>query len=215
MRLEDDGSLTTIDDWADVYEGDVAYDELAVSPDGDVWLVGMVRWDGPKAEVLLRFDGEGWEVIPGPEGFMNVARGNSLDIGPDGALWVNTSNGYWGAQGVHGLARFDDPGWTNFSEADGVQDWGGEGFFPFDLLTVAPDGSPWMNGARDGNGCGGVGHYDGATWTSYLGDSCVHDLAIAPDGSVWVRANRYREDGVALGGVDTYVITPEAVATTE
>ncbi len=45
MRLEDDGSLTTIEDWADVYDGDAAWYQLAVSPDGDVWLVGTPRWD--------------------------------------------------------------------------------------------------------------------------------------------------------------------------
>ena len=212
LRVEDDGTMTTMDGWADGYEGDVAFDELAVSPDGDVWLIGMERWDGPEAEALLRFDGSEWEVIPGPERFLNHLFGNSLDIGPDGALWVNASNGYSGGQGVGGLARFDDEGWTTFSEADGVQDWGGEGFIATDLLTVAPDGSLWMNGAHDENGCGGVAHYDGTTWSSYLRYSCVHDLAIALDGSVWVRANTYRMGGNALGGVDTYVITPEAVA---
>ncbi len=215
MRLEDDGSLTTIDDWADVYEGDVAYDELAVSPDGDVWLIGMVRWDGPEAEALLRFDGDAWEVIPGPEGFLNHLLGNSLDIGPDGTLWVHTRDPEGDDWNGAGLARFDDPGWTAFTEVDGVQDWGGESLPATDLLEVAPDGSLWMNGARDGDACGGLAHYDGTTWTSYLGDSCIHDLAIAPDGSVWVRATRYGMDRVALGGVNTYVIRPEAGATTE
>jgi len=215
MRLEDDGSLTTIDDWADVYEGDVAYDELAVSPDGDVWLIGMVRWSGPEAEALLRFDGSEWEVIPGPEGFLNHPMGRSMAFGADGTLWVNTNYPAEDDWRVGGLARFDDPGWTAFTEADGVQDWGGESLPATDLLEVAPDGSLWMNGARDGDACGGLAHYDGTTWTSYLGDSCVHDLAIAPDGSVWVRATRYGMDGVALGGVDTYVIRPEGGATTQ
>ena len=72
-----------------------------------------------------------------------------------------------------------------------------------------------MNGPADDEGCGGVAHYDGATWDSYLGESCVHDLAIAPDGSVWVRANTYGMDGDPLSGVGTYVITPGAVAATE
>ncbi len=39
LRLEDDGSLTTFD-WSDVYGGDAHRLELAVTPDGDVWLVG-------------------------------------------------------------------------------------------------------------------------------------------------------------------------------
>ena len=53
-----------------------------------------------------------------------------------------------------------------------------------------------------------MAHYDGTTWTSYLVDSCIHDLAIAPDGSVWLRAD-------ADDRVNTYVIRPEAGATTE
>jgi hypothetical protein len=208
LRVEDDGTMTTIDDWADVY----AYDELAVSPDGDVWLIGMERWDGPEAEALLRFDGEEWEVVPGPEGFMNVPWGNSLDIGADGALWVNTSNGYWGAQGVGGLARFDDPGWTMFGEADGVEPWGAQGFIATGLLEVAPDGSLWMNGSPGDDGCGGVAHYDGTTWTSYLRPYCVHDLSVAPDGSAFVRAELEQVSwGDSSWKVGLYVITPEAV----
>ena len=67
LRLEDDGSLTTIEDWSDVYDGDANPFQLAVSPDGDVWLVGR-GVAIPGAEVLLRFDGEGWEAIPVPRG---------------------------------------------------------------------------------------------------------------------------------------------------
>jgi len=214
LRLEDDGTLTTSEYWADVYDGVVSPDELAVSPDGDVWLIGMVRWDGPDAEALLRFDGTEWEVNPGPESFLNLPIGNSLAFGPDGSLWVNTSNGYSGSQGVGGLARFDDPGWTAFTEADGVQNWGAQGFVATDLLAVAPDSSLWMNGAPD-DGCGGVAHYDGTTWTSYLVDSCIHDIAIAADGSAWLRASIYAAGGDAVRGLATYVITPEAVAGSE
>ena len=82
VRLEDDGSLTTIDDWADVYEGGVAYDELAVSPDGDVWLIGMERWDGPEAEALLRFDGNEWELIPVPRGSGTSSSATRSTSGP-------------------------------------------------------------------------------------------------------------------------------------
>ncbi len=207
LRLEDDGSLTTIEDWADIFDGDVAYDEVAVSPDGDVWLIGG-GVGFPAAEVLLRFDGEGWEVIPGPEGFLNAEVGRSIGFGPDGTLWAHTSYPVDDDWDVGGLARFDDPGWTMFTEADGVKPWGGLGWFYTDLITVAPDGSLWLNGRSTGGGCDGVDHYDGTTWTSYLRDSCVHDLAIAPDGSVWLRAG-------ADDRVYTYVIRPEAGVTTE
>jgi hypothetical protein len=221
LRVEDDRSVTTVADWSEVYDGDVAYDEVVVSPDGDVWLIGTVRLDGPEAEALLRFDGEAWEVIPGPEGFLNHYAGRSMAFGDDGTLWVNTNHPEddWQERGdwrVGGLARFDDPGWTIFTEADGVEDWGGQGFIATDLLSVAPDGSLWMNGIDDVSGCDGVDHYDGRTWTSYLRKVCVHDLALAPDGSVWVRADVEAGSWNATSyDVGLYVITPEAVTARE
>jgi hypothetical protein len=216
MRLEDDGSLTAVEDWADVYAGDVSAYEVAVSPDGDVWLIGAGRDDPAVEAALLRFDGEGWEAIAGPAGWEPRPDSRHLTFGLDGALWVNTTT-EGRDRNVGGLARFDDPGWTVFTEADGVEPWGGEswgciGTTP-DLFAVAPDGSFWLNGRPTVDGCGGVAHWDGRAWTSYLVDSYVFDLAVAPDGSVWLRAQgspRYQAIDV-----QTYVIRPEVAATTE
>ena len=47
-----------------------------------------------------------------------------------------------------GLARFDDPGWTTFTEADGRHGWDVQGSLRTDLLDVAADGSLWLPGAR-------------------------------------------------------------------
>ena len=208
LRLEDDGSLTTFD-WSDVYGGDARWPgELAVTPDGDVWLVGTrsSSWDG--GELLLRFDGEGWAripgPIPGPEGWEPGHRGRGLlEVGADGALWVKASR--------TGVARFDDPGWTTFTEADGVEPWGVPDDVFTNVLEVAADGSLWLIGLMtdEPEDCCGVSHYDGTTWTSYLVGSLVHDFAIAPDGSVWLGA-----DDLA-SPLRLYVITPEAVAATE
>jgi hypothetical protein len=208
LRLEDDGSLTTIEDWADVYDGDVNTSQLAVSPDGDVWLVGTQRGFGQRPDMLLRFDGEGWEAIPGPEGWNPSGRGRHryLDFGPDGTPLVK-------AGPTGGLARFDDPGWTTFTEADGVEPWGkpwGDPTpFTGGLLDVAADGSLWLLGSQTDEACGGVAHYHGTTWTSYLAEHCVHHFAIAPDGSVWLGA------GYIGGPNHLYVITTEAVASEE
>jgi len=234
LRLEDDGSLTTIEDWGDVYvvptfddqvsfdPGDASTSQLAVSPGGDVWLVGtqpvdpdrpdlLLRFDGEgwtqrvysqRPVLLLRFDGEGWEAIPGPEGWAPGEQGRWLDVGPDGTLWVK-------ANPRGGLARFDDPGWTTFTQVDGLKPWGEGDSSHADQLTVAADGSLWLAGSPlDEDACG-VTHFDGTTATSYLVGTCIEDLAIALDGSVWLRAD------ARSGDVHVYVITPEAVAASE
>ncbi|MGD8487348.1 MAG: hypothetical protein PVH07_11995 [Chloroflexota bacterium] len=204
LRLEDDGSLATIEDWADVYDGDATWpQQLAVSPNGDLWLVGMVR-------VLLHYDGEGWEAIPGPDGWDPGMRGRSLEFAPDGTMWMKVN-------GAGDLARFDDPGWTTYTKADGVQPWGQTDWGSMDVLDIAADGSLWLLGspAEDGSG-GGVAHYHDTTWTTYLADHYIHDFDIAPDGGVWVGANLYRwepdDETTTKGSVGLYVITPEAVA---
>ena len=218
LRVEGDGTMTTVDDWAAVYDGFVADDELAVSPDGDVWLIGMRRRGGLEARTLLRFDGSEWRVVPGPEGFVNYYLGNSVVFGPDGTLWVHVSpegdSPGAGERRIGGLARFDDPGWTTFSGGASAEDWGGTGFVSTDLLSVGPDGSHWMNGITDFGGCDGVDHFDGSAWTTSLPGRCVHDLDVGADGSVWVRASRYGGMN-PVEDIHLYVITPEAVAGTE
>ena len=214
LRLEDDGSLTTIEDWSDVHDGDASLLGLAVSPDGDVWLVG---WGGETkdgtefAGALLRFDGEGWEAIPGPEGW--APEWPWLASGPDGTLWMDASRRVGDANSGE-LARYDDAGWTTFTDADGVEPWHDRtGYWGLMVPpTVAADGSLWLV-RFDDQGCGGAAHYDGTTWTSYLAGYCIDDLDIAPDGSVWLEAYDGDTDGHDRSSL--YVITPEAVAANE
>ena len=219
-RLTADG-LTATPDWTDVHPGTVGAGQLIVAPGGDVWLIGEETSDlpgydngGPRVDALLCFDGSAWEVVAVPDDLRYVGEGQSFDIGSDGTLWAAVGDP--SADG-DGLARLNDSGWTVFSEADGVRPWGIFGFFPTDHLHVAPDGSVWVNAEGDGSSCGGVAHFDGTTWTSYLSDLCVTDMDIAPDGAVWIQAGTFTVSGgfEYWDPPDTYVITPEAVTGTE
>ena len=89
---------------------------------------------------------------------------------------------------------------------------------PADMLRVAPDTSVWVNEwGPDRGGCGGLGRFDSRSWTSFLPGSCVLHFDFAQDGAVWVVAQDERSIVGDPGGsgVQTYVITPEAVAATE
>jgi ligand-binding sensor domain-containing protein len=87
--------------WTTTFDGNLG--PLVVTPDGSVW--GMHGERG-----LLRFVGEAWEQVPGPNG--NPIHG-SPTVAPDGALW---------ASGPQTLARFDGRDWTTYPAVEGVQD---------------------------------------------------------------------------------------------
>ena len=98
-----------------------------------------------RAEALLRFDGEAMGRHPGSCGVLNRPGGPVTRLRPG---WHAVGARQRPGCDLGGLARFDDSGWTVFTEADGVEPWGGQGWSSSDLLTVAPDGSFWLNGGR-------------------------------------------------------------------
>ena len=129
-----------------------------------------------------------------------------IAAGPDGTLWVYL----WDREQAGHLARLTPDGWTVYHEADGVpvvHDFhqGALGF-----MAVGPDGSVWLTpqtvpGADD---CGGIARFDGTTWASYLEDTCIVDLDVAPDGSAWVQTAALT--GARYVATATYRITPDA-----
>ena len=153
------------------------------------------------------FDGTDWHVVPAHDGLDWVS---SFAVGPDGTLWTIGDS----LQTHHSLARLDDSGWALFTEADGVRPWGGQqaDWWTIDTIEVAPDGGVWVNATHDPAGaCDGLARFDGMAWSSYLPGRCISDLDFAPDGAVWVVAR----EPEGASEVNTYVITPEAVAATE
>jgi hypothetical protein len=223
IEMQDDGTVWLLDDeflaalrpgrepddsaWADVYDGWVLPTRLSVTDDGEAWLAAISDADDG-SWAFLRFDGTDWQVVLGPDGVSWVS---SFDVGPHGPLWTAGDS----VRPHRNLARHDDAGWTIFTEANGVRPWGGQQADWWDIvdtIEVAPDGSVWVNATGGpADTCDGLARFDGETWTSYLTGRCISDLDFAPDGSVWLVARE--PEGVSE--VNTYVITPEAVAATE
>ena len=83
--------------------------------------------------------------------------------------------------------------------------------------VVASDGSVWLRimhlgeptvpDWKSGDLCDGLARFDGATWSTYLPDTCIIDIAPGPDGSVWVSAAPAGQGGTHPGN-PLYIIRP-------
>ncbi len=156
-------------------------------------------------------NGEAWVPCPGVE--QGAPIGPSVTQAPDGALW---------SLHLSGVIRFD-PG-----AAPGPD---GESWIVYDdfpgnslgNLTVAPDGSVWVNtytrpmrgGAHLGHG---VARFDGTSWHVYttthgLAHNYVNDIAMAADGAVWFGTDngvsRFDGETWTTYGVDTIMPTDD------
>jgi len=221
--------LTTIDvpkRYARVYPAVNWGQFFSVSDEGQVWMHSFI--DPPRRDgTLTHFDGESWGVAD-PTGMATSMRTGPFDLGSDGTLWAYFRGTVPPADGERApgvLTRLRDGSWTTFTAADGVPPMidmyqGFEGF-----LRAAPDGSVWMTPQpreeqRSGRWaeCDGVARFDGAEWDHFLRGYCVYAFDVAPDGSAWLHGNpelgprMYEAERTAI---ETYVITPEAVAATE
>jgi hypothetical protein len=196
------------------------YWDLAITPDGTVWLGIPPRHASPiptSSGGLLRFDGTDWQVVR-PLGGDEDHGVSGLAVGYEGVLWAEFETG--------DLARFDGRAWE-ISPAASARDPGlGR------IMAVDHEGNLWAGWDYDWFGwdydsdddiasdprCDGVRRFDGSTWTTFLPSMCVSDIDIASDGTVWVTLPGDPSLDWIPGhghGADLYVITPEAVAGTE
>lgn len=158
---------------------------MAVTPDGSIWMAeigwlwsDLYRYAGGAMEAVQI--GDYWDYHPsnfaGPVGVFD------LEVAPNGDLWVG---GFEGDDAHPGedegdvvLARYDSEQWTTY-------DW------PFNRpatslwfdLAVGPDGTLWVSFP------GGLGSYDGTTWSlraaTETGETDPGSVDVAPDGTVW------------------------------
>jgi ligand-binding sensor domain-containing protein len=143
--------------------------DIAFTPDGAIWVANGYG--------LARFDGRSWLV--------HDKLINSLEVAPDGSLWMN---GWEGLEDSFYVARFDGENWTMYSTSDSFPG-------PFMVRAVTPDGLVWGTVPERG-----LASFDGGSWTD--GESWtvhttadglpldnVNVLAVAPDGALWVGTN--------------------------
>ena len=217
----DDG-WTVVGEWPDPAGG------LSVTDAGEVWIPGRTGWFGIQPRHFV--DGAWHEIGPYPV-FVDDA-----DVGPEGTLWgIGSDSGFVRFDGA-GWTTFEPPDWlpTDHGWVLVEDEWVPEsesdyeppedgfpasfGATPWGEPHVAPDGSLWVP-ARLGvwepgqvvcdHGIDGVARHDGEQLTRYLRGRCIESMDIAADGSVWVLATG---SGARFPLVQTYVITPEAVA---
>jgi hypothetical protein len=217
--LHADAEDETLIAWPDASPREVAPYTLAISADGRAFVLAGSPEADPEAglfDMLLRYDRTGWTELGLPSPISAYFPGDGMGVGADGTVWVAGDDHGDTDYMHHRLARLDGAGWTTFTDADGVEPWGGkEGFVPEETLGVSTDGSVWVDASTSGSGwwaeCDGVARFDGVTWTEYLPGQCLVDIDFAPDGSAWVLATK---DGTQAE-IYPYVITPEALVTTE
>jgi hypothetical protein len=191
--------------------GDMYADlSVAAAGGGEVWLMPGI------GQLLQRHDGDGWAVQSTPD----AGYAMRADAGPDGTLWVRLSPtcgpGCIGS-GSDLISRFDGANWEVFDASDGIPVTGHhtEQFYGF--FEAAPDRSVWFDPSPQGEGpgsdCDGVANFDGQAVRRHLRGMCIYAMDVAPDGAVWLQGRLPTTDDTQP--IDTYVITPQAVAAVE
>jgi ligand-binding sensor domain-containing protein len=143
--------------------------DIGFAADGAIWVANGFG--------LARFDGQSWTVYE--------RMVHSLEVAPDGTIWMN---GWEGTQGSFYVARFDGETWTTFPGADSFP--GG-----FSLRAVTSDGLLWGMTPE-----GRFASFDGRSWaaeeswTLYdapaaLSLNDLSLLAAAPDDALWLAAD--------------------------
>lgn len=148
--------------------------DVAEAPDGSLW----AAVNGENATIspgtVVHWDGATWTDACGPGPSVGLAQ---LAVDDAGGVWVapaSDSREIFFFDGATWSIPPSDPSWT--------EDRGVVNVWPVSLVA-ADDGSLW-------SADGGLGHFDGMTWTSARTDavdlSGTVSLAAAPDNTIWL-----------------------------
>jgi len=159
---------------------------LAVAPDGTVWVIAGVTEPDDPTRIIYEFDGETWiahDELRGIGGY-----GASLIVDPAGGVWVGPTGTVADPSAV-GVAHFDGSTWRLYTTEDGLLD-------NLSFVTGAGDGVVWASSD------GGLSRFDGSSWTAYPDTADRHPAAVDPNGMLWMPT----ADGVAgFDGTETVV----------
>jgi hypothetical protein len=118
---------------------------LTVDASGDVWCVGQVLLpDGELDQTVMRFDGDRWTLVDGPESPPYVSE---LVADPTGGVVVRSGGD---------VRRFDGRSWRRMPPLPAAPDLGE----PTSLsMSLAPDGALWVVGSTGLARAGGSGQW--------------------------------------------------------
>ena len=165
---------------------------LAVAPDGTVWVVAAGSEPDDLTRVIYEFDGETWIAHDELSG---IARyGASIVVDPGGGVWVGPI-GTVGDPSAVGVARFDGTDWRLYTTDDGLLD-------NLSWVTGTADGVVWASSD------GGFSRFDGSSWTAFPDTDYGGPVSVDPHGMLWMPTS----DGViGFDGTETVAFDAPSV----
>ncbi len=145
--------------------------EIAIGPDGDVWVAtrASIFYSAPTG--ISRFDGQGWRTHDTASGLPDN-RVSHLAPGANGTVWLATNAG---------IAHYDGQRWRAYTSADGLP----TGY----SAAVVQDGAGGAYVATDT----GIAHFDGSQWlpvpTDGLALPSLYDMTLGDNGELWAVVN--------------------------
>lgn len=165
---------------------------LAVAPDGTVWVIAGGSEPEDPTRIIYEFDGETWiahDELRGIGGY-----GASIVVDPAGGVWVGPT-GTVGDPSAVGIAHFDGTDWRLYTTDDGLLD-------NLSFVTGAADGVVWASSD------GGFSHFDGSSWTAYPDTDIHRPASVDPHGVLWMPTS----DGViGFDGTETVVFDAPSI----
>jgi ligand-binding sensor domain-containing protein len=143
--------------------------EVAVGPDGDVWVATRITYMLSPATGISHYDGRTWRVYDTGDGLPDNTV-VAIAPGKSGTAWIATP---------HAVAFFDGQRWQAYTVADGL---------PLDNLSaVVLDGA---GGVYVATGTG-IAHFDGQRWATLPVDglpmpwTSMRALGLGTNGEIW------------------------------